>query len=132
MSKVPHSKQYNDAYDVFKKSFNSFIDKIVNKINTLTTKTITFSETRYEVTLQDNTVYKYIGLSGVSELIIKYPKTDFVSTIIFPTKADGDIKIIFPNGTLIAGHIKLEFFNCEYWELNIHNGIVTAVQLFEK
>ena len=131
MAKVPNTKKYDDAFSAFKKSFTKFVNNLVDKINRLTTKTVLFSNSEYEVTLQDNTIYKYDGSDGINKITIKYPDKEFISTIIFYTKASGDINIRFPEGTLFAGHVKLEFFNCEHWELNIHNGIVTAVQLFE-
>ena len=129
--KNPNTINYNKSYTNFKNAVNSFISKINNKLNSLTTTTKTFSKDSETITLADNQVFQYVGTKGISELIIKYPNEDFISTVIFSTANSGKIKVKFPSGTTFVGHKKLEFFNQETWELNIHNGRVAASQIFE-
>lgn len=127
----PKYKTYNKSYDKFKKSFESFIKKLVDKLNKLTTKTKLFYSDTGKLTLEDNTIFKYSGSIGVTNLTIVYPEGDFNSTILFSTRKSGSVKITFPKDSLLVGRRKLEFFPQENWEINIHNGRIAAVQIFD-
>lgn len=129
--KDPNTKKYEDALNPFQKAIEGFINKLISRLNKLTTKTVPFSNNTEIITLSDNTIYQYTGTEGINELIIKYPDGDFISTILFSTNTYGKIQITFPVNTKFVGRRKLEFFNQEHWELNIHNGRVAASQIFE-
>lgn len=122
------TKLYDEALKAFKKSFEKFMKRLSDKIESLTVRTKSFSTS--SLTLQDNTVHIYNGTSGVSNLRITYPKGDFVSTILLSTAKTGTISITFPENTVYVGNGKLEFFNAEDWEINIHNGRVVGARIF--
>lgn len=131
MAKVPNTKQYDDAYTAFKKSLNSFINRLISKLDSLTTKTKTFSST--VLNLSDNTIHQYNGQSGVSELKINFPKGNFVSTILFSTAKEGEINITFTDSrATYLGYNEIRFSNSENWELNIQNGRIVGSQIFKR
>lgn len=131
INKSEKYKTYSTGYEAFKKAFVDFMKRLVTKLNTLTTKTVSFSTEAAELTMKDNTVFKYTGNTGVSKLTIKYPEGDFISTILFSTAKSGTITANFPKGSTFVGRKKLEFFPKETWEINIHNKRIVAVQIFD-
>ena len=127
--KKPNTKKYDEAYRSFSSSIETFIIKLVNKLNRLTLKVEKFSSS--SLTLKDNTLYVYNG-SGLSSLTLKYPSGNFISTILFSTSPTAtSIKVDFPSGTSFIGSAPYEFFPGENWELNIHNGTVVGGQIYK-
>lgn len=128
------TKPYDDQVKKFKNSVNSFIKRLIKKLDELTTKTVYFSNSKETLNLKDNTIYQYNGGSGVKELTIVYPKGNFVSTVLFTTAREGTIVVNFKDKsrTSYVGYNELRFFNSENWELNIQNGRVVGNQIFKK
>lgn len=121
--------EFSKSSESFLKDFKAFITRVVNKIESAFVKVEHF--TGNEITLKNNVVHIRDGSNGTTSLTIKYPKGDFVSTIIFTTARSGKIKVNFPESrTIFAGSGVLEFFPAETWELNIHNGRVTGTRLY--
>lgn len=131
MSKNPNIKSYENSLATFKTAVNNFLSKLANKINNLSVKVVNFSESRVTLKIENNTIYKYTGKDGILELNLQYPSTDFICTILFSTSKSGSIKVNFPKDTSFAGNTNLQFFNAENWEINILNGIVSAVQIIK-
>lgn len=129
MSTNPNIKSYENSLSAFKRAFINFLDRLSKKISNLSLKVVNFTDSRSTLKLQDNTIYKYTGRNGIVELNLQYPTTDFICTIFFSTSKTGDIVVNFPSNTSFVGNTNLEFFNAENWELNILNGIVSAVQI---
>lgn len=127
----PKYKSYTRAYNNFTTTFNNFISRLTAKLNSLTTKTETFNYESGTLKLADNTVFVYSGTNGVSNLTIKYPDGDFVSTILFSTSKSGNVSINLPSDSVFVGRKNLEFFPQETWEINIHNKRIVAVQIFD-
>lgn len=124
-------KSYNQSCTSFKSAFNNFITRLSKKLDDLSITTKSFSNSSGKLTLENNTVFKYTGTTGVSNLTIEFPDTSFISTIILYTAKSGNIQITFPKDAVFVGRRKLEFFPQEQWEISIHDKRVVAVQIFE-
>ena len=110
----------------------NFLTNLTSKLELLTTTTKEFNTDSTTLMMEDNTVFVYTGSSGITSLTINYPSEgNFISTIIFSTAKNGSIEVNFPSGTQLVGRSRLEFFNSESWELNIHNGRVVAAQIYK-
>ena len=124
---------YDNQFNSFKASVKEFLSKLTKKLERLTTTTKEFNTDSTTLMMEDNTVFVYTGKNGITSLKINYPSEgNFISTIIFSTSKDNRIEVTFPSGTQLVGRSRLDFFNSETWELNIHNGRVVAAQIYNK
>lgn len=117
-------------YKESEKNFLLAVDKVLagieNKLSSLSVTEKTFDDSIRTLTLENNTVYVYVGKNGVSDLTINYPSENILATVLFSTANSGNIKISFKAGTRFVGSAPYEFFPGEDWELNIYNGVVVG------
>lgn len=119
---------YNELFNNFKTAFNRMVATLSNRLNDMSIKNKTFGSTT--LTLENNTIHRWGIQTGVSNLTIKYPQGEFISTVLFSTSNTGPISIKFPDETSFVGAEELEFFPSEDWELNIHNGRVVGARIY--
>lgn len=119
---------YEELYNNFKVAFKRMVETISKRLNDMTIKNKNFSSSI--LTVENNTVHRWNLPYGVSNLTIKYPQGEFISTVLFSTAKSGNISIKFPEETTFVGTEKLEFFPSEDWEINIHNGRVVGARVY--
>lgn len=118
-NKELEKKADKTVLDLIYTSLNSKAERVELDTKADKVKYVTFKDTDV-IKVLDNT--EYIASGEISTLTIEYPETDFICSLEFSTKEEGDITIILPQSKYI-GEVPT-FKNGEIWELSIKNGIV--------
>ena len=124
------SAAYAEVMSNFKSAVKNFINTLDSKVNKVSLKNITSVDPKWTISLADSTIYVNNAKNGITDLTLHYPEGDFICTLIFTTAKSGTLNINLPENSVLVGRSRLDFFNNETWELNIHNGRIVAMQLF--
>ena len=77
------------------------------------------------VKLANNAEYRG---ADIASLELLYPSGDFECWLRITTAAEGDVNIVFPDGTAYIG-VQPEFGNNETWEISIKDGVAVALEV---